>query len=78
MLQWYLHDLAARGRRGYTSPLLFAELHARMRNADEMYRWLDIALAERSPRLCELRTNPWFQRYRSTHRFREIEKRVGY
>jgi hypothetical protein len=28
--------------------------------------------------LCELRTDLWFQRYRSTGQFRSIEKRIGY
>jgi hypothetical protein len=43
-----------------------------------MFHWLDVALAEHSPRLCELRTNAWFHRYRSMGRFRIVEKRIGY
>ncbi|CAE6854265.1 Transcriptional regulator HilA [Paraburkholderia aspalathi] len=78
VLQWYLQDLQTRSRKRYTSPLLFAELYARLAQADEMFHWLEVAVAERSPRLCELRTNPWFQHYRSTGRFRKVEKQVGY
>jgi TolB-like protein len=78
LLQWFLRDLLARRQRGYVSPLLFAEIYARLGNQDEMFHWLDAALAERSSRLCELRTNAWFDRYRSTGRFRNVEKRIGY
>jgi TolB-like protein len=78
LLEWYLQDLQARRQRGYISPLLFAEIYARLGKPDEMFPWLDIALAERSPRLCELRTNPWFQSYRSMRRFRSVERSIGY
>ena len=78
VLQWYLQDLHARRQTRYTSPFLFAELYARLGQPDEMCRWLDASLAERSPRLCELRTNPWFNRYRSLGKFRNVEKRIGY
>ena len=78
VLQWYLQDLHARRQTRYTSPLLFAELYARLGQVDEMFRWLDASLAERSPRLCELRTNAWFNRYRSLGKFRSVEKRIGF
>src|SRR5471032_1923893 len=78
VLQWYLQDLLVRRQKGYTSPMLFAEIYARLGKQDEMFHWLDVALAERSSRLCELRTNAWFDRYRSTGRFRNVEKRIGY
>jgi tetratricopeptide (TPR) repeat protein len=78
VLQWYLQDLQARRQTRYTSPFLFAELYARLGQADEMFRWLEVSLAERSPRLCELRTNPWFNHYRSQGKFRSVEKRIGY
>ncbi|QIE27254.1 hypothetical protein SBC1_53120 (plasmid) [Caballeronia sp. SBC1] len=78
VLQWYLQDLQARRQKGYTSPLLFAELYARLAKPDEMFHWLELAVADRSPRLCELRTNAWFRRYRSMGRFRDIEKRIGH
>lgn len=77
VLQWYLQDLLARRQSGYTSPLLFAEIYARLGKQDEMFHWLDVALAERSSRLSELRTNTWFDRYRSTGRFHNLEKRIG-
>lgn len=78
VLQWYLQDLQARRQTRYTSPFLFAELYARLGQADEMFSWLEVSLAERSPRLCELRTNPWFNHYRSQGKFRSVEKRIGY
>jgi TolB-like protein len=78
VLHWLREDLLARHRQGYTSPLLLAEIYARLGNAEEMFRWLEAALAERASRLCELRTNWWFQRYRSTGQFRSIEKHIGY
>jgi TolB-like protein len=78
VLQWMLADLLARHRAGYTSPLLIAETYARLGRADETFHWLDVALVDRSSRLCEVRTNPWFQRWRSTGRFRSLEKRLGF
>ena len=77
VLEWYLQDLQVRNAKRYTSPFLFAELYARLARPEEMFHWLEVALAERSPRLCELRTNAWFCRYRSLGRFRSIEKRIG-
>lgn len=77
VLHWYRDDLLARRRSQYTSPLLIAEIYARLGQPDEMFHWLDAALAERSSRLCELRTNPWFQPYRPGGRMRKVEQRVG-
>ncbi|MEM5399372.1 winged helix-turn-helix domain-containing protein [Paraburkholderia unamae] len=77
VLRWYLEDLLARRRARYTSPLLIAEAYARLAQPDEMFRWLETALAERSSRLCELRTNPWFAPWRPTGRMRLIEKHIG-
>lgn len=68
----------ARRRRRYTSPFLFAEIYARLDRPDEIFHWLEVALAERSPRLCELRTNAWFSRFGSMGRFRNVERRIGH
>ena len=78
VLQWYLQDLIERRQSRYTSPFLFAEIYARLDQPDAMFHWLNIALTEHSPRLCELRTNAWFHRYRSMSRFRNVEKSIGY
>ncbi|POR55996.1 DNA-binding winged helix-turn-helix (wHTH) protein [Paraburkholderia eburnea] len=77
VLHWYRDDLLARHRSQYTSPLLIAEIYARLAQPDEMFHWLDAALAERSARLCELRMNPWFQPYRPGGRMRKIEQLIG-
>jgi tetratricopeptide (TPR) repeat protein len=77
VLHWYLDDLLERRRCQYTSPLLLAELYARLAQPEPMYHWLDAALAERSSRLCELRSNPWFAPYRPGGRMRLIEKHIG-
>jgi DNA-binding winged helix-turn-helix (wHTH) protein/Tfp pilus assembly protein PilF len=77
VLQWYLRDLTARAAEGYISPFLFAELYARLAQPEPMFRWLEASLVERSPRMCELKTNPWFRRFRSMGRFRSVEKRIG-
>ncbi|BCQ25805.1 winged helix-turn-helix domain-containing protein [Caballeronia sp. NK8] len=78
VLEWYLQDLLARRRNRYTSPFLLAEIYARLERPDEMFHWLEVALAERSPLLCELRTNAWFRRFRSMGRFRNVERRIGH
>lgn len=78
VLRWQLQDQLERRRSGYASPLVIAESYARLDKPDEMFYWLETAFAERSSRLCELRINPWFHRYRSTGKFRNLEKRIGY
>lgn len=78
VLEWLCADLLARHRAGYVSPLVLAEVYAKLGRPDEMFHWLDEALAERSSRLCELRTIAWFQRWLSTGRFRSLEKRQGF
>jgi hypothetical protein len=77
VLQWLRAGLLSRTRQRYTCPLLLAEIHARLGKPGDMFNWLDVALVDRSSRLCELRTNPWFLRWRSIGRFRSIEKRIG-
>jgi hypothetical protein len=78
VLRWLLQDQLQRQRSAYASPLVIAESYARLDKPDEMFYWLEAAFAERSSRLCELRINPLFQRYRSTGKFRSLEKRIGY
>ncbi|CAE6722920.1 winged helix-turn-helix domain-containing tetratricopeptide repeat protein [Paraburkholderia domus] len=78
VLRWLLEDLLVRHRMGYTSPLLLAEIYARLARPSEMFHWLEAALADRSSRLCELRSNPWFQRYLSAGQFRNVIKRAGF
>ncbi|MEX3633825.1 winged helix-turn-helix domain-containing protein [Paraburkholderia sp. BR14320] len=77
VLQWLRTDLLSRYRESYTSPLLLAEIHARLGQPEDMFHWLDVALDDRSSRLCELRTNPWFERWRSSGRFDSLEKQIG-
>ena len=43
VLHWLLEDLLARQRQGYTSPLLLAEMYARLAKPEEMFYWLDAA-----------------------------------
>ncbi len=78
VLRWLLDDLLVRHRSGYISPLLLAEIYARLARPPEMFHWLEAALAERSSRVCELRNNPWFQRYLSAGQFRSVVKRAGF
>jgi len=77
VLRWHLDDLLTRRRSRYTSPLAIAETYARLAQPGDMFYWLEASLAERSSRLCELRTNPWFQPYRLTGRMRQLEKHIG-
>ncbi|WP_233862369.1 hypothetical protein [Paraburkholderia adhaesiva] len=73
MLRWYADDPLALRCSRHAQPFVIAETRVRLAQPDAIFHWLDPALAERSSRLGELRTNTWFQPCRLTGRMHLIE-----
>ncbi len=75
----FIETLAARfGRPCFLEPAIGAHLYARAGEREEMYRCLELAIAERGPRLLGLNVanNSW-DPYRDEPRFQAILRRVG-
>jgi TolB-like protein/DNA-binding winged helix-turn-helix (wHTH) protein/Flp pilus assembly protein TadD len=61
----------------YVSPVRIARLYARLGQADEAFRWLDLAYQERSSALTSFYTSPAFDSIRSDPRFDQLARRIG-
>ena len=68
-----LHEL--RGHI-YVMPVWMALIHTGLRERDEAFRWLDMALEERSPWLAYVRVHPFFDYLRPDPRFQELLDRM--
>ncbi|MFL5403357.1 MAG: tetratricopeptide repeat protein, partial [Gemmatimonadales bacterium] len=66
----------ARSRR-VVSAWGIAALHASLRDVDEAFRWLDIAVEERAAGMILLRVHPRLDPIRSDPRYRALVRRVG-
>ncbi|HSQ59338.1 MAG TPA: hypothetical protein VLT84_02705, partial [Acidobacteriota bacterium] len=54
-----------------------AALHASLSDADDAFRWLEVAIEERATGLVFLRVHPRLDPIRRDPRFREIVRRTG-
>jgi serine/threonine protein kinase/Tfp pilus assembly protein PilF len=70
-----LADRAAANK--YASPLDYARAHARLGDKDEAFRYLDAALAEKSPALVYLKADRAWDLIRNDDRFRDAVKKIG-
>jgi len=61
----------------YVSPVRIARVQARQNQADEAFRWLDLAYNERSSALPSFYTDPSFDNIRSDPRFDALARRIG-
>jgi len=57
--------------------MVFAGLHAVLRDNDEAFSWLDKAYEERSPRLLDLKLDPDFDSLRRDPRYSDLVRRIG-
>ena len=70
-----LADRAAANK--YASPLDYARAHARLGDKDEAFRYLDAALADKSPALVFLKVDRAWDQIRDDARFHDAVKRLG-
>jgi hypothetical protein len=68
--------IAARSRR-VVSPWGIAALHASLRDMDDAFRWLDLAVEESAKGLIFLRVHPRLDPIRQDPRFQTLLRRVG-
>jgi serine/threonine-protein kinase len=69
--------LEARRTGAYASPLELALAWAGLGELDTTFKWLDLAVVERSSDLVRLKVLPWPSAVRSDQRFAALVKRVG-
>ncbi len=72
-----LHGLQEAAKERYVSPVNFATLYALLGDKDQAFRWLEIAFADRSSKLLDLKLDADFDSLRSDARFADLAKRVG-
>ncbi len=65
-----------RSKQGYVSPVVIAELYARLGEKDKAFEWLEKAYQERA-RLVYLKVAPGFEGLRSDSRYADLVRRVG-
>ncbi len=74
----FIQTLVTRsGRPCFLEPAIGAHLYARAGERDDMYRCLELAIAERGNRLLALRFARSWDPYRDEPRFQEILRRLG-
>jgi len=72
-----LHELTEARSRRVVSAWGIATLHAALDDADEAFRWLEIAFEEHATGLMFLRVHPRLDRIRKDPRFAPLVKRAG-
>jgi tetratricopeptide (TPR) repeat protein len=63
--------------QGYVSPVDFANIFAKLGEADQAFLWLGRAYEERAPWLTNIKTDPAFEPLRSDPRFAELLRKIG-
>jgi serine/threonine protein kinase/TolB-like protein/Tfp pilus assembly protein PilF len=69
--------LKARPRSEYVSPYEIAIFYAQLQDREQTFEWLEKAYAERSARMEYLKTEDFFQPYRSDPRYIDLLRRVN-
>jgi Flp pilus assembly protein TadD len=72
-----LAELTAARATRVVSSWGIAVMHASLGDVDEAFRWLDIAIQERSPGLLLLRVHPRLDPIRNDPRYRPLVKQLG-
>ncbi len=72
-----LEKLALMNRRSKIDPLAFVAPYIGLGDKDEVFAWLDKALANHSPGLTALKVDPIYDPLRSDPRFKAVLKKVG-
>jgi tetratricopeptide (TPR) repeat protein len=72
-----MEEIKERSLRHYVSPACFGIYHAALGQADRMFEFLHAALAERDPYLTRMDAEPYFERFRSDPRYRDLLARMN-
>jgi Tfp pilus assembly protein PilF len=67
-----MEEVRERSSRQFISPICFAIYHAALGQADQMFDFLQSALAERDPYLTRMDAEPYFEPFRSDQRYRDL------
>jgi tetratricopeptide (TPR) repeat protein len=77
VLELRLDELKQRAKRGYVSPMSFAELYGALRRKEETLRFLEASYEEHSPQLVHIQSNAVFDFLHSEPRYQTIVKNMG-
>ena len=72
-----IEALKARSRQKYVSPYELATLYALMQDREQTFEWLEKAYAERSGRMEYVKTEDFFQPFRSDPRYIDLLRRMN-
>jgi serine/threonine-protein kinase len=72
-----MDEVMAKSSKNYVSPACFGVYHAALGHADQMFEYLEAALAERDPYLTRIDAEPCFEPFRADPRYRELLARMN-
>ena len=72
-----LAEIVTRSATEYVAPVLVASVHRWLGEYEQMYEWLEKAIAVRDWWLGRIHLEPWFQAVRHEPRFQSVVERVG-
>jgi tetratricopeptide (TPR) repeat protein len=72
-----IESLKARSRQEYVSPYAIATFYALMQDREQTFEWLEKAYSERSGRMEYVKTEDFFQPFRSDPRYIDLLRRVN-
>jgi serine/threonine-protein kinase len=72
-----MDEVTASSSKHYVSPACFAIYQAALGQADRMFQYLEVALAERDPYLTRIDAEPCFEPFHSDPRYRDLLNRMS-
>jgi Tfp pilus assembly protein PilF len=75
--QKLMDEVMAKSSEHYVSAACFGVYHAALRHADQMFEYLETALAERDPYLTRIDAEPCFEPFRTDPRYRLLLARMN-
>jgi tetratricopeptide (TPR) repeat protein len=77
VVRWQIAEHEERGKSGYSSPVEEAQLYALLGNRERALSLLEDGLAQRSPELVFIQSDPAYDFLHGDTRYRSVVRRVG-
>jgi len=77
VVRWQIAEHEERGKTGYSSPVEVAQLYALLGNRERALTLLEEGLAQRSPQLVFIQSDPAYDFLHGEARYRTVVRRVG-
>jgi len=71
-------DLQEQSKKGYVAPTNFAKIYIGLGDKDQAFAWLEKGYQQRDYWMAFLKSDPMFDSLRSTPRFQDLVRRIGF